>query len=176
MQHAYNFFDCLQIWDLLFPWASQQGQRTCEKPEAYSYWNAVKGWKKNANTFLEANQFSIRLKKLAHVIKVNRFRRGRGVGRRARGHQLETQFVRKNTRFMQGDPYLPQDEQNIMVVHPLCFIWKSLSFIYQSLSFIYKAWGPGELLRWPRFTTVLANIIEVRPLCFIRKSLFFIYQ
>ena len=72
-------------------------------------------------------------------VRVNRFRRGRGVGRGARGHQLETQFACKNRGFMQGDPYLPQYEQNIMVVHPLCFIRKSLSFIYQSLSFIYKA-------------------------------------
>ena len=52
-------------------------------------------------------QFSIRLKKLTHVIKVNRFRRGRGGGREARGHQLETQFVCKNKGFMHGDPYLP---------------------------------------------------------------------
>ena len=51
-------------------------------------------------------QFSIRLKKLTHVIKVNRFRRVRG-GREARGHQLETQFVCKNRGFMHGDPYLP---------------------------------------------------------------------
>ena len=48
---------------------------------------------------------------------------------------------------MQGDPYLPQYSQNIMVVGPLCFIRKSLSFIYKSLTFIYKAYGPGELLR-----------------------------
>ena len=81
--------------------------------------------------FLDAVcQFSIRLKKLAHVIKVNRFRRGQGVGRRDRGHQLETQFVLKNIGLMQGDPYLPQYSQNIMVVGLLCFIWKSLSFIY----------------------------------------------
>ena len=79
-------------------------------------------------------KFSIRLEKMAHVIKVNRFRRGQGVGRRARGHQLETQFVVKNIGFMQGDPYLPQYSQNIMVVGLLCFIRKSLSFIYQSLS------------------------------------------
>ena len=36
--------------------------------------------------------FSIRLKKLTHVIRVNRFRRG---GQETRGHQLETQFVCK---------------------------------------------------------------------------------
>ena len=37
---------------------------------------------------------------LTHVIRVNRFRE-------ARGHQFETQFVRKNKGFMHGDPYLP---------------------------------------------------------------------